>query len=47
MEIMLQTSGLCKSFKKQEAVNHVSLHVAKGKIYGLLGPNGARYILKI
>lgn len=41
MEIMLQTSGLCKSFKKQEAVNHVSLHVAKGKIYGLLGPNGA------
>ncbi|MDD6039089.1 MAG: lantibiotic protection ABC transporter ATP-binding protein [bacterium] len=41
MEMMLQTTDLCKSFKKQKAVNHVSLNIAKGRVYGLLGPNGA------
>lgn len=41
MEIMLQTTELCKSFKKQKAVNKVSLNIARGKVYGLLGPNGA------
>ncbi len=41
MEMMLQTTELCKSFKKQKAVNEVSLNIAKGKVYGLLGPNGA------
>lgn len=41
MEMMLQTKDLCKSFKHQEVVLHVSLNVAKGKVYGLLGPNGA------
>lgn len=41
MEMMLKTTDLCKSFKNQKAVNHISLNVAKGKVYGLLGPNGA------
>ena len=41
MEMMLQTTELCKSFKKQKAVNKVSLNVVKGKVYGLLGSNGA------
>lgn len=41
MEIMLQTTGLSKSFKKQKAVDKVSLNIGKGKVYGLLGPNGA------
>ena len=41
MEMMLQTTELCKSFKKQKAVNHVSLNIERGKVYGLLGPNGA------
>lgn len=41
MEMMLQTTELCKSFRKQKAVNEVSLNIAKGKVYGLLGPNGA------
>ena len=41
MEMMLQTTELCKSFKKQKAVNKVSLNIARGKVYGLLGPNGA------
>lgn len=41
MEMMLQTKELCKSFKKQKAVNKVSLNIMKGQVYGLLGPNGA------
>lgn len=47
MEMMLQTQNLCKYFKKQKAVNNVSLNIEKGKIYGLLGPNVPRYILKV
>ena len=39
MEMMLQTQNLCKYFRKQKAVNNVSLHIEKGQIYGLLGPN--------
>ena len=40
MEMMLQTQNLCKYFRKQKAVNNVSLNIEKGQIYGLLGPNG-------
>lgn len=38
---LVQTKGLCKSFKKQAAVNNISLHVQENSVYGLLGPNGA------
>ena len=41
MGIMIQTTDLCKSFKKHRAVNKVSLNIEKGKVYELLGPNGA------
>lgn len=41
MEMILHTIELSKSFKKQKAVNNVSLNIEKGTIYGLLGPNGA------
>ena len=41
MEMMLQTQNLCKYFRKQKAVNNVSLNIEKGQIYGMLGPNGA------
>lgn len=41
MEMILQTTELCKSFKNQKAVNKVSLNIGKEKVYGLLGPNGA------
>lgn len=34
-------TNLCKYFRKQKAVNNVSLNIEKGQIYGLLGPNGA------
>ncbi|MBU3093711.1 ATP-binding cassette domain-containing protein [Clostridium sp. CF011] len=38
---ILQTKNLCKSFKKQCAVNNISLSIEKNSVYGLLGPNGA------
>jgi ABC-2 type transport system ATP-binding protein len=41
MEMMLQTNELTKTFKKQIAVNKVSLNIPKACVYGLLGPNGA------
>ncbi|MCB2360414.1 lantibiotic protection ABC transporter ATP-binding protein [Clostridium estertheticum] len=38
---ILQTKNLCKTFKKQHAVNNISLSIEKNSVYGLLGPNGA------
>lgn len=38
---MLETKNLTKSFKKQKAVNKISMHIRANTIYGLLGPNGA------
>ncbi len=38
---MIKASHLSKRFKKLLAVNDVSLHVKKGQIFGLLGPNAA------
>lgn len=39
--LLLETRDLCKDFKGQRAVSHVSLQVPEGCVYGLLGPNGA------
>jgi ABC-type multidrug transport system, ATPase component len=41
MEYLLSTNSLTKRFKKQTAVDHVSLHVKSGAIYGFIGRNGA------
>ena len=41
MEMILSTDKLRKCFKKQTAVNEVSLNIPKCSVYGLLGPNGA------
>lgn len=38
---MIETRQLTKFYGKQTAVNKVNLHVQKGRIYGLLGRNGA------
>lgn len=38
---ILQTKNLCKYFKKQSAVNNISLSITENSVYGLLGPNGA------
>jgi ABC-type multidrug transport system ATPase subunit len=40
-EVVLQTQGLTKRFRRRTAVNNLSLHVERGDIYGFLGPNGA------
>lgn len=40
-EYILETKGLTKQFRKQVAVQEVSLCIPRGSIYGLLGPNGA------
>lgn len=41
MDLILKTTGLCKNFKEQAAVNNVSLNIQRNSVYGLLGPNGA------
>lgn len=41
MDYMITTEQLTKKYKDFTSVNHVSLHIRKGSIYGFLGPNGA------
>jgi ABC-2 type transport system ATP-binding protein len=41
MHEIVTTHDLTKRFGALVAVNHVSLHVKEGEIFGLLGPNGA------
>ena len=41
MNMILETSNLCKKFKGQTAVDNISLHIEENTVYGLLGPNGA------
>lgn len=43
---MVKVQNLTKRFGKRLALDQVSLDLNEG-IYGLLGPNGVRYILKI
>ena len=40
-DFVIETRHLTKIYKDQTAVNTVDLHVKKGRIYGLLGRNGA------
>ena len=40
-EIAIKMDNLTKRFKDLVAVDHVTLDVEKGEIFGLLGPNGA------
>ncbi|HUV03711.1 MAG TPA: ABC transporter ATP-binding protein [Armatimonadota bacterium] len=40
-EVVLETIGLTKSFRKRRAVDDLSLQVFEGDVYGFLGPNGA------
>ena len=41
MEYVMETQNLTKQYQTTTVVDHVNLHVPKGKIYGLLGRNGA------
>jgi bacitracin transport system ATP-binding protein len=38
---IISTENLTKTYRDQVAVNNVNIHVEQGKIYGLLGRNGA------
>ena len=38
---ILKLSGLSKKFDSRTAVDHISLEIHEGEIFGLLGPNGA------
>ncbi len=41
MDWIIQTDQLCKSYKNHMVVDHVSMHIRKGSIYGFVGENGA------
>lgn len=38
---VIQTSSLTRRFQKVMAVDHITLQVPQGSVYGFLGPNGA------
>lgn len=40
-DVILQCTDLCKSYGKKQALNNLNLSLTKGKIIGLLGPNGS------
>jgi bacitracin transport system ATP-binding protein len=40
-QLVIETRNLLKTYDEQTVVNNVSLHIEQGKIYGLLGRNGA------
>ena len=41
MDTMITTQQLTKKYGNFTSVDHVSLHIRRGSIYGFLGPNGA------
>lgn len=41
METVLRVDGLCKHYRRFQALNGLSMSVPKGAIYGLVGRNGA------
>ena len=41
MEYVLTTQNLSKSYSKFQALDHFTMHVPKGAIYGFVGKNGA------
>lgn len=41
MELVLQTNELTKVYRRQAVVDHVTLNVRRGDIYGFVGKNGA------
>ncbi|MCI9315820.1 MAG: lantibiotic protection ABC transporter ATP-binding protein [Lachnospiraceae bacterium] len=41
MDTILELNDLTKKFKKQTAVDRLSLRIERNSVYGLLGPNGA------
>jgi len=40
-DIVIEATGLTKTYGRAVAVDHISFSVGRGEIFGLLGPNGA------
>ena len=40
-EIVIETKQLTKQYGTQKSVAELNIHVQRGRIYGLLGRNGA------
>lgn len=40
-DVVINTEGLVKRFKDVVALDHVTLQIRRGEVFGLLGPNGA------
>ena len=38
---MINAAGVVKTFGDFKALDNLSLHVNKGSVYGLVGPNGS------
>lgn len=41
MSVIFETQDACMYFSGLKAVDHVSIQVERGEIYGIIGPNGA------
>lgn len=41
MQITIKVEGLCKSYASIPAISNLSISVAKGEVFGLLGANGS------
>ena len=39
--MLLECRNLKKNYGKKQAVRNITLNLERGKIYGLLGPNGS------
>ncbi|MCB8994033.1 MAG: ABC transporter ATP-binding protein [Bacteroidales bacterium] len=40
-ELVLQVKNLSKSYRSIKAISNLSIEVGRGKVYGILGPNGS------
>ena len=40
-DFVLQTQGLCKSYKNHNVLNNVCMNIKRGEIYGFVGENGS------
>ena len=47
MNRCIEVKDLTKSFGGRVVVDKITFSVEKGEVFGLLGHNGARYILKV
>ena len=46
MKTVVEVKDLVKRYKELVALDHFQLSIKEGEIFGLLGPNVPRYILK-